>query len=101
MRFFAMLAAGLRTDKEILEAFINSAWIYGDKVMAVMNFDHELTTKYEIDLVMKHEPPGQEAVRVSSLWLPKQESKRTACNRGLTVVMLDNGIGVLVSLKAA
>lgn len=101
VRFFTMMANGSRTDKEILEAFIDEAWVYGDKAVAVMNFDTEKTTKYEIDLVMKHEPPGQEAVRVSSLWLPKPCTKRTSHTKGLAIIMLDNGIGVVVSLKAA
>ena len=101
VRFFAMMAENTCTDKEILEAFINEAWIYDDKVVAIMNFDSEKTTKYELDLVMQHEPPGQRAVRVSSLWLPKPCTKRTSHTNGLAIIMLDNGIGVVVSLKAA
>jgi DNA invertase Pin-like site-specific DNA recombinase len=109
LQFLALVADGMRTDEELLKAFVSQVWVNGDRAIAVMNFNGKQTTPYEVECLIKekHEPAGQEQVRATSLWLP-QDGDKTNQKRaentliaGTPIVLLESGIGVMISLNAA
>ena len=106
------IAEGMKSDADVIDAFVSQVWLYADKAVAVTSFNGRgSTTKHEIDCVIKtSEPAGQELVRMNRLWLPTGEDIRTSKTKApplimtannTPVILLENGIGVIVSLKAA
>ncbi|MBQ9000281.1 MAG: recombinase family protein [Eggerthellaceae bacterium] len=109
LQFLELVASGMRTDEELLKAFVSQVWVSENHAMAVMNFQGKTSTPYEINCALKQilEPAGQKQVRESSLWLPPDEDKTNQIKRsiitarGVPVVFLDNGFGIMVTLDAA
>lgn len=103
------IAEGMRTNAEVIDAFVSQVWLYEDKAISVMNFTgRNSAAKYEIDCYMKtSEPAGHELVRMNRLWLPTGETIRTRKSpamitaKGMPIILLEDGIGIVANLKAA
>lgn len=109
LRVLSLLADGMRSDAEILKAFLSQVWVDGDQALAVMNFMGKSSTQFEVESVLKkmHEPAGCEQVRASSLWLPKKKLKTNSDEpcflvvAGSSIALMESGIGFIIPLKAA
>lgn len=108
LMMLSAIVDGARTDAEILSAFVYQARIYGDSAVAVLNLtDHE-TTPYEIDCaIRKLETAGKPTVSSIVSLVPPINRKTNHyapviyTDEGVPVILLENGIGFVVSLKAA
>lgn len=112
LKMLNLIAEGMRTNAEVIDAFVSQVWLYDDKAVAVMAFNGlGDTTKHEIDCAIKtSEPAGQELVRMNRLWLPTGEPIRTKnrptkrvilASNNTPVILLENGIGIVAFLHAA
>lgn len=112
LQMLTMVADGMRTEAEVIDAFVSQVWLYEDKAVAVMNFTGTNdAAQQEIECAIKtSEPAGQTLVRMNRLWLPTGETIRTSRNGAPPVIMaanrtpvilLENGIGVVSFLFAA
>ena len=102
------IAAGTQTDEEIIKGFVNQVWVYQDEALAVMNFNGKLSTPYEIKCTFNNTRNRRSNAVSSELILvppSKSETKQRhhANNPSLStqVILLESGLGIVVSLKAA
>lgn len=108
LNLLARIADGKRTDREIISAFVSQVRIYEGKAVAVLNFTDSQSTPFEIDAMMKKvELPQVRDSSTMNALVPqsirktnKIEAPRTAFNT-VPVMLLESGIGIVVSLKAA
>ena len=100
LRFLELVAKGMRSNEDLLKAFVSQVWVSGDYAVAIMNFTGQVSEPYETRFLLqkKLEPAGKQQVRDLNDWLPYKSAKT---NSHLSVTILDNGIGFLISLKAA
>ena len=108
LRFFADVADGFKSDADLLKAFVTQVWAFGDELLVVMNFMGRHSTPYEIkQAYKKHEPAGQAPGSCDFGLVPPNginANRQTTVLHtvdGAPVILLENGLGVLVSLKAA
>ena len=101
------VANGYRTDSEILKAFISQVWVYGDEALAVMNFEGKTSTPYEINQAYKRHEHAAQAACSCDVKMVHQTRKKTNdapllhTAAGVRVILLENGLGIVVTLKAA
>lgn len=108
LRVLSHIADGARTDEEILSAFVRQVWLYEDKAIAVMNFDDRDSTPHEIEYAIKnYETPAHAEVSCKNVLVPPSSRKTNhkhpvVCTlEGVPVILLETGIGFIVSLKVA
>ena len=72
LEMLTLIADGMRSSSEVIDAFVSQVWLYEDRAVAVLAFNGlGDTTKHEIDCAIKtSEPAGHELVRMNRLWLP-------------------------------
>lgn len=102
------VANGFKTDEEILKALVTQVWAYGDEIVAVMNFEGKHSTPYEITSAYKNTRNTRSTDVSSNINLVPPSVNKTNHQtpvlytaEGVPVILLENGLGVLVSLKAA
>lgn len=104
----AISVDGFQSDEEILKGFVSQVWLFEDHALAVLNFMGRLSTPHEIKAAYKkHELAGQAASSCDLSLVPpsKSETKQRhhVNNPSLStqVILLESGLGIVVSLKAA
>ena len=109
LQFLGLISHGVRTDEEILKAFVSQVWVSGDRAVAVMNFMGHGASPYEIDCLLQKnlEPAGKPQVRETINWLPTNERKTNQKTpviytvSGTPIALLEQGLGIVASLHAA
>jgi len=109
LQFLGLISQGVRTDEEILKAFVSQVWVSGDRAVAIMNFIGHGASPYEIDCLLQKniEPAGKPQVRENNLWLPTNERKTNQKTpviytvSGTPIALLEQGLGIVASLYAA
>ena len=99
---------GAVSDKEILNAFVSQVWVFPDEAIAVINLMGKNETQYGITCAYEN-ARNRRSDTVSSdfnLVPPSGDKTKHATPvlhtaKGVPVILLDSGIGVLISLKAA
>ena len=100
LQMLSMIVEGARTDAEILGAFVYQVRLYRETAVAVLNLTDRETTQYEIDCAIKKlETAGQQAVSSVVPLVPPIGNKTNPPSS--QVILLENGLGFVVSLKAA
>ena len=100
LQMLSMIVEGARTDAEILSAFVYQVRLYRETAVAVLNLTDRETTQYEIDCAIKKlETAGQSTVSSVVPLVPPIDNKTNQPSS--QVILLENGIGFVVSLKAA
>ena len=108
IRFFADVADGFKSDAELIKVFVTQVWVFGDEVMAVMNFNGKHSTPYEIkQAYKKHEHAGQSACSCDVSLVPPSDSETNRpapvlyVANSFPVMILESGFCIVAHLKAA
>ena len=102
------IAAGEQTDEEIIKGFVDQVWVYEEQAVAVMNFNGKASTPHEITCAYENTRNRKSDTVSSDLILVPPRIRKTKPNEpinaedaSMQVMMLENGLGVVVSLKVA
>jgi len=102
------VAHGLRTDEEILSAFVRQVWLYKDYAVAVMSFSDRDSTPYEIQCAIeKLESAGNPTDSSKNALVPQRSRKTNTktpvvyADNGMPIIIFESGFGLMIHLKAA
>ena len=102
------ISAGEQSDEEIIKGFVDQVWVYKEQAVAVMNFNGKTSTPHEITCAYENTRNRRLNTVSSDLILVSPRIRKTKPNEpinaedaSMQVMMLENGLGVVVSLKVA
>ena len=104
----AALAEGAESDEDVLKKAVSQVWVFGDYAMAIMNFCGKNSTKFEVMTAYENSRNSRSSTVSAEIELVPpnrdktiQSSPISYTTEGVPVILLESGIGILVSLKAA